>query len=224
MSARPFHELFRVLERRGITEPDLDRLVAVCAELGDADGASLCLCTPAGRIATFRASHPDVSAAVELQWACGQGPGLEAARHGKPVAVDDLAVAGRWPQLAPALLDRGLRAVVGLPLEVEQLRLGALSLYFRSAKPAAVGELDQGVDLARAAAHVLMLWHAAHPDTLDVLGPHAVVFQAAGIVAGHVGCPADEGLDRLRARAYAEERDLTGLARDVVAGSIRFEA
>ena len=44
------------------------------------------------------------------------------------------------------------------------------------------------------------------------------------MIAVQLGGAADEGLDRLHARAYGEQRDLVALAEDVVAGRIRFDA
>ncbi len=50
-----------------------------------------------------------------------------------------------------------------------------------------------------------------------------VVHQAAGMVAVQLGTPVGEALVRLRAHAFANERSLTDVARDVVARELRFD-
>ena len=223
MSEQPLQVLLRALEQRGSTGPDLARLPVVCAELVEADGASICLCTHQGTVATWRASDPRVGAAVSEQWSSGQGPGLGAATSGTPVVESDLSASRRWPLFGAELVRQGLRGVIALPLQIEQDRLGALTLYFRSPYRVPGEDLGDLVELAGAVGQLLVLWHAQDPDTLDLLGDAAVVFQAAGVIAAQLGCSADEGLDRLRSHAYGQRRDLLELARHVVDGTVRFD-
>ncbi|MGZ4555887.1 MAG: ANTAR domain-containing protein, partial [Mycobacteriaceae bacterium] len=48
------------------------------------------------------------------------------------------------------------------------------------------------------------------------------VHQATGMVAVQVGVPIPEALARLRAAAFASQRPILDVARDVVAGNIDF--
>jgi AmiR/NasT family two-component response regulator len=57
-----------------------------------------------------------------------------------------------------------------------------------------------------------------------VLGQRAEVYQAQGMVAVQLGVPLADALSRLRARAYAENRPLGDVARDVVARTLSFDS
>jgi hypothetical protein len=61
-------------------------------------------------------------------------------------------------------------------------------------------------------------------DPLDALDDRAEVHQATGVVSVHARTTLEEALMLLRARAYAEQRPIRDLARDVLDGVVRFEA
>ena len=83
---------------------------------------------PQGSVCTTNA----VSALVEeLQFELGEGPCVDAHHQGRPVLEPDLAA----PEIpagsaftGPAVT-AGVRAVFGFPLQVGEVRLGALNLY-----------------------------------------------------------------------------------------------
>jgi hypothetical protein len=55
-----------------------------------------------------------------------------------------------------------------------------------------------------------------------VLDDRAEVHQATGVVSVHAGVTLEEALMLLRARAYAEQRTIRELARDVLDGVVDF--
>ena len=59
-------------------------------------------------------------------------------------------------------------------------------------------------------------------DSLAVLDDRAEVHQATGVISVHAGVSLVEALVLLRARAYAEQRPVGDLARDVLDGVVHF--
>jgi AmiR/NasT family two-component response regulator len=58
-------------------------------------------------------------------------------------------------------------------------------------------------------------------DLDDALSHRLEVYQAQGMVMVDLGVSLDEAMVRMRAHAYAHERGLTVVARDIVGGSLR---
>src|SRR5581483_684091 len=194
------------------------------------DGASVTVVLPAALRETMCASDAVASALEELTLTLGEGPGIDAVEAG-PVLVADLTSAcclTRWPMYAPAAVDCGVCAVFALPLRVGAIRLGVLSLY-----RAAPGDLDpeQLADaLVLADTACALLLDAARSDPRQGNGHqpehmgthHPEIHQATGMITVQLGVTAAVALTRLRAYAYAHERRLRDVARDVVGRRLRF--
>ena len=124
---------------------------------------------------------------------------------------------------------RGSRAVFALPLQVGAIRVGVLDLYRDTAGALSPEELSEALTFADAATHA-----PAGPAgrghrrggvlarALAVLDDRAEVHQATGVVSVRAGVGLAEALVLLRARAYAEERPIGDLARDVLDGVVEF--
>jgi hypothetical protein len=165
---------------------------------------------------------------AELQVTVGEGPCLDVWREGGPVLVPELdtpAVQRRWPLFAPLAVENGAEALFALPMAVGAIRVGVFALHL--VEP---GRLDP-----LALSDALAFAHLALQLNLDsVVGfdgsvwpePHlygAQVHQATGIIAVQLGVAVDEAFNRLRARAFADDRSLSALAADVVARLLRFD-
>ncbi len=169
----------------------------------------------------------------EWQLTYGQGPCLDAFTGGGPVLVVDLHspdAAARWPVFTPAALDSGAQAVFALPLQVGAIRVGVLDLY--RARPGGLSPHELADALAFAdTAGMLLLDTAAgtQPDTADLAwqrddptAHQAQVHQATGMILVQLGISAEAAFVRLRAHAYAHDRRLGDVARDVVERRLRF--
>jgi hypothetical protein len=89
------------------------------------------LATTATLRETVYASDETAARIEELTLTVGEGPGLDAVRHGIPVLSSDLAspdAQSRWPVFAPATAAIGALAVFALPLRIGAARLGTLRL------------------------------------------------------------------------------------------------
>src|SRR5438552_18960184 len=106
-------------------------LCGVCPGIAGVTGAGVMLMSgeiPRGSLCTTN----EVSQLIEeLQYTLGEGPCVDAYRLDRVVAEPNLAdpVARRRPAFSPPALEAGVPAVVGLPLPVGMVRLGAVILY-----------------------------------------------------------------------------------------------
>jgi hypothetical protein len=96
------------------------------------DGTAAALVASATLRETVYAGDGIAAGVEELTLTLGEGPGLDAWRHGEPVLSADLAgpdALARWPVFAPAALAVGALAIFALPLRIGVIRLGVLTLY-----------------------------------------------------------------------------------------------
>jgi hypothetical protein len=167
----------------------------------------------------------------EMQFVLGEGPCVEAFDHGFPALEPDLAVGGlaRWPGFASAALALGVRAVFAVPLQVGAARVGALDLARDTPGPLTDTELADVLVLADLTTNAVLFLQAGAPDgalgaALGQAGSgRIVVHQATGMVSAQLRVAVVDALARLRAFAMAADRDLDGVAADVVARRLRFE-
>ena len=208
------------------------RLCEVCRDETGMTGAGIMLMSGSeskGSICTT----DDVSALIEkLQYDLGEGPCIDACSSDVPVAEPDLAAPAvrRWFAFGPPAVAAGARAVFGFPVRVGAARLGALNLYRDSVGPLTDEQHRDALVAADIVGRFVLLLQAnAFPGNLaaelDVGGEfHYVVHQAAGMVAAQLEIGVGDALVRLRAHAFGTGRDLTEVAHDVVARTLRFDA
>ena len=136
----------------------------------------------------------------------------------------------RWPMYAPAVLERGVQAVFAFPLQVGAARLGVLDIYRRHPTGLDSGALALALTFADVTVSNLLdaqggLDVGGRQDALDeMMSYRTELYQAQGMVMVDLGVSVDEAMVRLRAYAFAHERRLSEVARDVVAGRLRLEA
>jgi len=207
-------------------------LVHGCARALPVSGVGLALMTEGGPAGTVAATDGPALELEELQYTLGEGPCVDASRSGRPVLQPDLAATAphRWPAFAGGALAAGVAAVFAFPLRVGAIRVGVLDLYRATPGPLSAEHLREALSYADAATMLLLhLQTRARsdgfaPDALAVLDDRAEVHQATGVVSVQAGVALAEAIVLLRARAYAEQRPVGDLARDVLAGTVDFTA
>ena len=208
------------------------RLCEVAASVVGTSGAGIMLISGESPSGTVCASN-DVSAAIEeLQITIGEGPCLDAYQRGLPVLEPDLVdpETVRWPAFAPAAVAAGAHAIFGFPLQVGAMCVGALNLYRTEPVGLDSDEVADAVVMAGVAARsVLTMQSDALSDTLALgieenSNVRFVVHQASGMVSVQLGVPLGEALVRLRSYAFAHDRSVTDVAKDVVTSHVRFDA
>ncbi len=175
----------------------------------------------------------EVSTLIErLQYDLGEGPCVDAYQLDRPVLEPDLAepATPRWLAFAGPALTAGVRAVFGFPLHVGAVRLGALNLYCDRPGPLRADQHADALVMAEVAAQTILLLQANAPPGMVAAELEAgadfqlVVHQAAGMVSVQLGISVAQALVRLRAYAFGNDGSLGGVAREVVARTLRFDA
>lgn len=208
----------------------------VCAAAVDCvgvDGAGVSVIVNATLRETMHSTDAIAANLEELQVTLGQGPCVDTFDQGGPVLAADLTLPeylSRWPGFTSAALDSGARAVFALPLQIGAIRLGALDLYRN--RPGGLTPQQLADALAFAETAGMLLLDAAMgmgPDTAELVwqrdptAHQAQVHQATGMIIAQLGVSAETAFARLRAHAYADNRRLGDVARDVVERRLRFE-
>ncbi len=207
----------------------LERVCAVAVTKLDASGAGISLMADNGVPGAGAASDPDSAHLEELQFLLGEGPCVDAYGSRRPVLVPDLAAGAmtRWPAYAPAVHDRGVRAVFAFPLQVGAALLGVLDVFRDRDGSLSPGQLTQAVLLADITVNAILDRQERNgraterPD--EAVEGRAELFQAQGMVMVQLGISLGEAMARIRAYAYAEDRRLGDVARDIVARRLRLD-
>jgi hypothetical protein len=222
------------------TPVTIEDVCAVMVTAAGVDGAAVTVTLSAGARETLYASDPVASDLTELALTLGEGPSVEGSA-GTPALVADLATVesmARWPIFAPLAFAAGARAVFALPLQVGGIRLGVIDLYRGRPGPLSKEQVADGLTLADTACAMLIdstradnaqgdatqrTGRGANGRVPEHVGlQHPEVHQATGMIIAQLGVTAAVALVRLRAYAYANDRRLRDVARDVVARRLRF--
>ena len=215
-------------EHPGHTLPGL--LCVDCTTTLDLAATGISLMNDAGHQGMVGTSGPLATQLEELQFELGEGPSLDASRTNSPALHAGFSVREltEWPGFAPAAMDVGVRSVFALPLQVGAIRLGSICLY--RSHPGNLEEDELTTALAYADAALIVLLHLQaqmmpgselHPELFDPLENRAEVHQATGFLSVEASVGLAEALLLLRAHAFASDRSLLQVARDVLAGVLR---
>ncbi len=207
------------------------RLCEVSAEVTGMSGAGIMLLDAAGPQGSLCTTN-DVSELIEdLQYTLGEGPCVDAHRHGGVTLEPDLAdpALGRWPAFTPPALGAGAMAVFGFPVRVGAARLGALNLYRDRAGPLSDDQHADALVMADVAARAILAMQGGAPPgavaaELETEADfHFVVHQAAGMVSVQLNVNVADALVSLRAHAFGTGRLISDIAEAVVARRLRFD-
>jgi hypothetical protein len=158
---------------------------------------------------------------ADLQLTLGEGPLFDASGSDGPVLASDLAdgeSASRWPAFAPAASAAGAAAVFAFPLVVGAIRAGVLGLYRDRRGPLNDFQFGDALVFADTATMLLL---DAQDRPADLPSYRAEIDQATGMLTEQLGVSITDAFVRLRAYAYANDIQLTDVARDIVARRLR---
>lgn len=212
-------------------------LCRACVSLLPVTGASVSISGGRTVRAIWCASDATAARLAEAQYTLGDGPCQSALDQVSAVLAADLTKApdsGRWPVFTHEAIGLGVRAVFSLPLGAGGAPIGTLDLYRHT--PGGLSERDLRIALwtRDAMTFALMSVHSGS-GAADGAGEegvaswmeaseadHGEVYQAVGMVMVQLSLTPELALDRLRARAFAQGRTVTEVARDVLARRLRF--
>jgi GAF domain-containing protein len=206
-------------------------LCAACVALVGVTGAGITLMgdgEPRGSLGTSDAA---IGVVEELQFTLGEGPCVDAYRSRRPVREPDLADprADRWPAVSGPAIEAGVRAVFGFPLQLGGVRVGALNLYRDEPGDLADQQFADALEMADVITQTILTVQAGAPPrelASEIEAAHrfrAVVHQASGMLSAQLEISTTDALARLRAYAFASERPINDVARDVVARRLRLD-
>ncbi|GAB7044283.1 MULTISPECIES: GAF and ANTAR domain-containing protein [Catenuloplanes] len=209
----------------------LQRVCTAATVALSASGAGISVMTDDGLRGVSAASDQQSADLEELQFVLGEGPCMDAFATRRPVLVPDLAdgATARWPMYTPAAREGGVRAVFAFPLQVGAARMGVLDVFRDCAGPLTADELPLALAFADVTVSTLLdrqedaVIVGTGDDLAEAVEYRAEVFQAQGMVMVQLGVTISEAMARMRAYAYAENRPLSEIARDVVARRLRFD-
>jgi hypothetical protein len=121
-----------------------------------------------------------------------------------------------------------VKSIFSFPLQVGDVCIGALDLYRDRPGELSDDEHADALIMAEVVAQAVVTMQATPWGTLAAeltidRDRRSVVHQAVGMVSVQLGVTVEEALLRLRAHAFANDRPLTALARDVVERRVRFD-
>ncbi|WP_238162207.1 GAF and ANTAR domain-containing protein [Micromonospora endolithica] len=212
----------------------LRRVCDVAARELSASGAGISVMTEDGIRAVTAASDPASERLEELQSMFGEGPCVDAYTSRRPVLISDLGdlmakEGGRWPFYAPAAHADGLRAVFAFPLQIGAAHLGVLDVFRDRAGRLTATEFADALTFADVTVTALLdrQEQAESSGIVDIDDDaaeyRAELFQAQGMVMVQLGIPLGQAMARIRAHAYAENRRLSDVTRDIVARRLRLD-
>jgi len=160
---------------------------------------------------------------AQLEFAVGQGPNLDTVGSRQVTAADDLGnqvSAHRWPLYASEAVSAGVRGVQSYPIILSSGVIGAVGLYSGQPTRLSNEQHRRATDVTE-----LIGLSLVEPGTSGsiAVGLRMSVHQAAGMVMQQTGTSIQDALVLLRSTAFAEDRLVTDVAADVIAGRRRFE-
>ena len=189
-------------------------------------GAAVNLMSAAGSDGVAAASDDRCRDVDELQFTTGEGPCHEAYAARRPVLTSDLRAAAvrQWPGYASAALASGVGAVFAFPMHIGGVGFGVLDVYADRPGSMRPEQVTMAFTYAQIATEIMLDGDLTTTDgDLDpglstALDYRAEIHQAQGMVIVDLAVKTAEALARMRAHAFALNRPLIDLAREIIGG------
>ncbi len=205
----------------------LHRLAERCVELLDCTEAGLLLVDAAGTLRVMASSSERTDALDLLQTQNDEGPCFECFHRGEAVSSANLSnELGRWPTFAPAAVERGFASVQALPMRARGDTVGALNLFRAAPGQIWDDDLPLGQGMADIAAIALMQERSLRESRglveqlQGALSSRVVIEQAKGVLAERANISMDAAFARLRSYARTNNRRLSDIAAELIAGHL----
>jgi hypothetical protein len=207
------------------SEPkSLSQLAALAVQQIPACSGATAALWQTGELVVMAASHPDLSALVDVQITSGHGPIRDALAHGGTVTCPDTLHEERWQEFAGAAVQAGVRWTVTLAKTIDE-RTVTLTLY--GARPrmpddSELGAAEQlmrfgGAALGNAAEYGQARRTAR--QLLESAPSRTLVDEAVQMLTRALGCGADEALDRMKRLSQQSNLKVTEVASRIVGSS-----
>jgi GAF domain-containing protein len=200
----------------------LEELTVLAADVVDGDTSGGVTVIRDERTATVAASDKRTQKLDDIQYGNGDGPCLECARSGEPIAVRELTDDERWPKFREQALDHGMRSSLSLPLELGSEADGALNLYvferhaFDEAERAVLSQFcdEASRAISLALRHNELSQQNDHLHT--AMASRRLIDQAIGIIMAQNRCSADDAFGILRQASQNRNIKVRDLAATII--------
>jgi hypothetical protein len=206
-------------------------LCIACVKVLPVDRAALTIGVAATTWEPLSATDDTATRIESQQVTTGEGPAFDAVQRGGPVLVDDLARQfDRWPGFTTALGHDARGAMYAFPLQIGAIAVGALDLYRAEPLPIQPADLTAMLSVADVVTMVLLSRPPPASGDTGSMNPwwtpspaSSEIHQATGMVVAQLSAPPRVAYLRLRAYAFAQDRPLIEVAREVLGRRLRFE-
>jgi len=205
-------------------------LCEIAASVSGTSGAGMMLLSDELSRGSVCATDGMAASLDDAQYTLGEGPSFDAHRVGRAVLEPELEAPAvlRWPAFSAEAVRAGARAVFAFPVRIGAVRMGALTLHRVRSGDLDVTQYTDALVVADVMARTILGLQAAAPpggvarELEQGANFHFVVHQAAGMVSVQLGITIAEALVRLRSRAFASDRHIDDVSREVVDRRLRF--
>lgn len=175
------------------------------------------------KAATAVSSGAQAHALDELQNTFTDGPCMRAIRENAVIRAGDLRTDNRWPDYQAAAVRQGVRAVLGLPFDLDEDAQAGLNVYSAEVNdfcPETIRaielELEQASNALRLAVRMAHERESRH-DLHAAMQHRTVIDLAVGIIMGQNRCSQEEAVTILKTASNHRNMKLRDLAAELVA-------
>jgi GAF domain-containing protein len=196
-------------------QPTLDAVIShAVATIEPAEHAGLILLVKGELVPQATLGEPPEALDL-LQQSTGTGPCVDAARKQAVITIDNTITDPRWPKFTERASELGVASMLCVPLWVDELRLGTLSLYGQ--KPDAFGAQHRQLTDLYATHAAIALADAQRTAQLQLaLRNRDVIGQAKGILVERMRITPDEAFSCLSLASQRANLKLTAVAQHLV--------
>jgi GAF domain-containing protein len=198
------------------------RSVDACVELFAVDGSGLMIADEESTLRYVVSTDGPGRVLEQVQSETGQGPCVDTFVHGESVHTDDLAVDDRWPRSRDTIVAHGVRAVLGVPVQLGGVTVGSLDVYRagphawddseREALTRYAGVVEATLDAALAAHSAGELAHQLQ----YALDHRVLIERAVGFLMARADVDAVGAFDIVRRAARTRRCKVADIAREVL--------
>src|SRR5699024_10420784 len=151
------------------------------------------------------------------------GPCMTAIRENTVTRAGDLRDDGRWPEYGAAAVDQGVRAVLGVPFDLDEDAQAGLNVYSATPHDFDPGTVDSIVLEVEQASNALRLAvrmahdRESHRDLRAAMEHRTVIDLAVGMIMGQNRCSQDEAVALLKTASNHRNMKLRELAAELMA-------
>ncbi|WP_323097470.1 GAF and ANTAR domain-containing protein [Intrasporangium sp. YIM S08009] len=210
-----------------LLQSSLRSIAAACDDLLVVDGTGIMLADESGELRYVVATDDAGRRLEHAQLQTAEGPCIDAYVRRVPVTARDVAGDGRWPWLAEALSDSGIRGVLGVPIQLDGAPVGTLNVYRKAPivwGDDLVGALTRFADVAeqlmRAAVAAERAGELAAQLTYAI-EHRAPIERAVGFLMARAGVAQADAFELLRSTARSSRRRIGDVADEVLASGDR---